>query len=180
MRDIERGVANPVYESRNPLRKMVYVMLFEREYYVHTHAVRGFTMLQRLELWRAAVDVIGRNLWLGVGTGDVDDALHARLAEIDSSLADSGKSTHNQYLAILAAFGVVGCVLLLVMFLRPLIARRSSHVTPLMLAWMLTVLISFLTEDTLDTLAGILFCTYFLAFRQQQCTNTTHSATASE
>ena len=165
--DVERGVANPVYLDHNPVRKMVYVMLFEREYYVHTHAVRGFTMLQRLELWRATLDVIQRHPWLGVGTGDVDDALHARLAETDSSLAGSGKSTHNQYLALLAAFGLLGCALLLFMFLRTLSAARRPRLSPLLLAWLLTVLLSFLTEDTLDTLAGILFCTYFLAFKPQ-------------
>lgn len=186
VRDIERGVANPVYEGHNPLRKMVYVMLFEREYYVHTHAVRGFTMLQRLELWQATLSVVREHPWSGVGTGDVDDALHARLAEMDSSLADTRKSTHNQYLAFLAAFGIVGCILLLALFRRPLTAPNSKlsgvhggtplptpELSTLMLAWVLTVLISFLTEDTLDTLPGILFCTYFLAFRTPQCTNTT-------
>lgn len=174
--DIEHGVANPVYLERNPVRKMVYVMLFEREYYVHTHAVRGFTMLQRLELWHATLDVIQRHPWFGVGTGDVDDSLHARLAETDSSLAGSGKSTHNQYLALVAAFGLVGAFLLLLLFLRSF----SAKLPPLILAWLLTVLLSFLTEDTLDTLAGILFCTYFLAFRTPQCTNTIPSATESE
>lgn len=200
---IERGVANPVYESHNPLRKMVYVMLFEREYYVHTHAVQGFTMLQRLELWTATLGVVRDHPWFGVGTGDVDDALHARLAVMDSSLADTHKSTHNQYLAILAAFGIVGVILLLVLFRRPLISLRSPLST-LMLTWILTLLISFLTEDTLDTLPGILFCTYFLAFRDTtrriddqpqgdsqgtsspnntnspSCINTTPSATESE
>lgn len=166
--DVERGVANPVYVNGNPLRKMVYVMLFEREYRNHTHAVRGFTMLQRLELWRATLDVIGQHPWFGVGTGDVKDALHARLAEMESCLADSGKSTHNQYLTLLAAFGIVGGVLLLIVFVRPFVGRRALRPKPLMLAWGLTVLISFLTEDTLATLAGILFCTWFLAFRRRR------------
>ena len=202
--DIERGVANPVYVGGNPLRKMVYVMLFEREYYIHTHAVRGFTMLQRLELWRATLAVIADNPWFGVGTGDVDDALHARLAVMDSSLADTHKSTHNEYLAFLAAFGIVGVLLLLVLLYRPLTNSRTP-LSALYLAWLLTILISFLTEDTLDTLAGILFCTYFLFCRDrgclvrdrqrhdkgqgapcsnnttsQQCTSTTPSATESE
>ena len=44
-------------------------------------------------------------------------------------------------------------------------AKRGKKITPLMLAWLLTILISMLTEDTLDTLAGIMFCTWFLAFR---------------
>jgi len=162
--DVERGVANPVYENGNPLRKMVYVILFEYEHFTHTHAVQGFSMLQRFELWQATLDVIGDNLWFGVGTGDADGALHARLAEMDSCLADTTKSTHNQYLSLLATFGIVGFVLLLFLFLRPLF-RRSSRLTPLMLAWLLTILISFLTEDTLNTLAGILFCTFFLILR---------------
>ena len=162
--EVERGVANPVYSSRNLIRKMVYVMLFEREYYVHTHAVSGFTMLQRFELWRATAHVIADHRWSGVGTGDVDAELHAELHAMGSELADTRKRSHNQYLSLLAAYGVLGFVLLAVFFLRPLFGGRSLRITPLMLAWLLTVLISFLTEDTLDTLAGILFCTWFLAF----------------
>ena len=177
--DIERGVANPVYLSHNPLRKMVYVMLFEREYYVHTHAVRGFTMLQRFELWRATFQVIADHRWIGAGTGDVDAELHTRLRAMQSSLADTQKRSHNQYLSLLAAFGVLGFSFLLFMFLRPLSASRTP-LSAFLLAWLLTVLISFLTEDTLDTLAGILFCTYFLAFRSPSCTNTIPSATESE
>ena len=179
VRDIERGVANPVYESGNPIRKMVYVILFEREYYVHTHAVRGFTMLQRLELWRATFQVIADHRWIGTGTGDVDAELHAELRAMQSSLADTQKRSHNQYLSFLAAFGVVGFSFLLFMFLRPL-SSPHSPLSAFLLAWLLTILISFLTEDTLDTLAGILFCTFFLAFRTPQCTNTTPSVTESE
>lgn len=171
---VERGVANPVYEQAWPVRKMVYVMLLEREYYVHTHAVAGFTMLQRFELWRTTVDLIGDHPWIGVGTGDVDDELHARLAAFESELTGTTKRTHNQYLSLMAAVGLIGFVLVVVMFIRPLVSRHRQCLGPLMLAWLLVILISCLTEDTLDTLAGILFCTYFLPFRNQQCTNTTH------
>ena len=37
-----------------------------------------------------------------------------------------------------------------------------------MLAWLFTILISCFTEDTFGTLAGILFSTYFLAFRDDE------------
>lgn len=164
--DIERGVANPVYENGNPLKKMVYVMLLEREFYVHTHAVSGFTMLQRFELWDATLDVARRNLWFGVGTGDVGDELHAVLAQRHSELSGTSKMSHNQYLSILAAFGVVGFVVVLSLFLRA--APRLRRQSALMLAWLFTILISCLTEDTFGTLAGILFSTYFLAFRDDE------------
>jgi hypothetical protein len=68
-------------------------------------------------------------------------------------------------------------VFLLFMFLRPLknnqttLNIRHSFVA---LAWLLTILISCLTEDTLATLAGILFCTWFLAFRQTRHTDHQH------
>lgn len=162
--DVEQGVANPVYHSHNPLRKMVYVMLLEHEFHRHTNVVSGFTMLQRLELWGASIDVIREHPWFGVGTGDVDDQIDLQLVRRQSDLAGSGKRSHNQYLGLLAAFGVVGFLLLAVMFVRPL--RKSKALrSPLMLAWLLTLLISMLTEDTLDTLAGQLLCTWFLTFR---------------
>ena len=47
----------------------------------------------------------------------------------------------------------------------PLRRFRSAMSGTLMLPWLLTILISMVTEDTLATLAGILFCTFFLAFR---------------
>lgn len=158
---VERGVANPVYEGRNPLRKMVYVLLLEREFYVHTHAVAGFTVLQRFELWRATWRVIQRHPVFGVGTGDAVDEMHQELVEMDSELAGTTKKSHNQYLLLAAMVGLVGLALTALMFLRAW--RKPS---PLMLAWIITILISCLTEDTLGTLAGILLCTWFLALRK--------------
>ena len=170
---VERGVANPVYESGDPLRKMVYVMLLEREFYVHTHAVAGFTMLQRFELWRATWNVVCEHPWIGVGTGDAVDAMHAELEAMDSELVGTTKKSHNEYLSLLAMLGFIGFGLIVVMFVRPLFFKHSTLNTQrstLIIAWAMAILISFLTEDTLDTLAGILFCTWFLAVRQTKNT----------
>lgn len=169
VRAVERGVENPVYESGNPLRKMVYVMLFERENWVHTGTVSGFTMLQRFELWRATWKVIKENPLVGVGTGDAVDAMHAELEEMDSELIGTTKRTHNEYLSLVAMVGFLGVAVLAVMFLRAVVRpkhlkNKTKHLA-LIVAWLIVVLVSFLTEDTLDTLAGILFCTWFLAFR---------------
>lgn len=172
---VERGVANPVYEEGNQLRKMVYVLLFEREYYVHTNAVKGFTLIQRLELWGATLDVIGQHPWLGAGTGDAIDEMHLCLELSGSELSGTNKHTHNQYLTLLAMTGGVGFAIVAFFAARAIVGSRSKRQSSerrrrpsaLMLAWALAAAISFLTEDTLDTLAGILFCTWFLAFRRQ-------------
>lgn len=170
IKSVENGVANPVYEDGNVLRKMVYTMMFEREFYVHTHAVAGFTMLQRLEMWRAAAHVIKHHPWFGVGTGDVVGAMDEYLTDNDSELSGRRMNCHSQYLGIMAALGIVGFALVLILFLRtmlPLRRFRRAMSGTLMLPWLLTILISMVTEDTLATLAGILFCTYFLAFRNK-------------
>ena len=165
---VENGVANPVYEDGNVMRKMVYTMLLEREYYVHMHSVAGFTLLQRLEMWRAATHVIGEHPWFGVGTGDVVDAMDEYLTANDSELAGHRMNCHNQYLGIMAAVGIIGFIVVLSLVLRtvfPLRKFRRAMSGTLMLPWLLTILISMVTEDTLATLAGILFCTFFLAVR---------------
>lgn len=168
---IENGVANPVYEDGNIFRRMVYTMLMEREFYVHTHAVAGFTMLQRMEMWRAATHVIKEHTWFGVGTGDVVGAMDDYLTANDSELAGHRMNCHSQYLGVVAALGIVGFVLVLLLVLRtllPLRRLRRAMSGTLMLPWLLTILISMVTEDTLATLAGILFCTFFLAFRNKE------------
>lgn len=182
---VERGVANHVYEGGNPLRKMIYVMLLEREFYVHTHAVAGFTMLQRIELWEATLKVIAEQPWFGVGTGDVVDAMQSYLAADKSELSGRGMRSHNEYLGLTAAIGIVGMLLILILVARALSRHGKKRMPPLMLAWVLIIFISMLTEDTVDTLAGILFCTWFLPFRRHnaktpQCTNTTHCPMASK
>ena len=71
---------------------------------------------------------------------------------------------------IMAALGIVGFVLVLLLVLRamfPLHRFRRAVSGTLMLPWLLTILISMVSEDTLATLAGILFCTFFLAFRNK-------------
>lgn len=176
LESVERGVANPVYESRNPVRKMVYTLMLEREFYRHTRAVSGFTMLQRMEMWHASATVVRDNMWFGVGTGDAVDALQQWLVDNDSELVGRRMSSHNQYLGLLVALGIVGFALVMVAFGRACPALRRQ--SPLLVAWFLTIVISMFTEDTLDTLAGILFCTYFLAYRDNTCTNTTHCPTA--
>ena len=98
-----------------------------------------------------------------MGTGDVQPALHRQLELRNSVLANKNAGVHNQYLSLLAAFGLVGALVLAVFFTRAMV--KTKRWPPVGAAWLLTILISFLTECTLGTLAGILFCTYFLAFR---------------
>lgn len=166
--EIAQGVANPVYRHGFMPKRMLYVMLFEYESYRCYHAVEGFTMLQRIALWECAWKVFLSQPLIGTGTGDLQDEMHRVFVDEDSPLQEYNKHPHNQYLTLLAMFGVLGFAIVAFFFLRAL--RKPS--SPLMLAWLTMILLSFLTENTLDTLAGIMVCTWFLPFRGMPKTNT--------
>lgn len=157
---IAKGIANPVYEKRLSLQRMVYVMCFEYENYRCYHSVRNFTMLQRFELWKNGWKVFLRSPLVGVGTGDVVDKCHLELVKSRSELAGTSKHTHNQYLTLLITFGLLGFVLITWAFVRAFRRQRLLHITPFLVITLIT-LISFLTEDTLETLAGAMFVVVF-------------------
>lgn len=158
---IEKGIANPVYLKAGP-RKMIYVLCYEYENYRCYHSVSNFSMLQRIELWRNGLGVWLRHPLLGVGTGDVPDACQARLEANHSALAESHMHTHSQYINFLLAFGLVGFVAIAYFFVRAIVATRSCR-RILFTALLCIVLISFVSEDTLETLAGITFTALFLS-----------------
>lgn len=163
MEEVAHGVPNPVYAHGNPLRRMVHVMLFEYENYRCYNAVAGFTMLQRLELWKTGWRVVLQHPWVGTGSGDLADAMERELQATNSPLQGHGMYPHNQYLTWLAMFGQLGAALLTFLFARALPALRGQ--STLTLAWTLTLTLSCLTESTLGTLAGCLLCCWFMAFR---------------
>jgi len=160
IRAIEQGIANPVYVNGGPIRKMFYVTLFEVESYRRTGAVKGFSLIERLLLWKNAWCVFLDNPLFGVGTGDVVDVCHSRLQQIHSPLADTNKHAHSQYLSFLVAFGLVGTLLIIVAFVIAIRRGRLMRL-PLFAAMIIIVLVSFIAEDTLETLAGCVFSVLF-------------------
>lgn len=165
---IERGVANPVYLKRVSLRRMCYVMCFEYESWRCYGSVVDFTVLQRLELWRAGWEVFKRHWLIGTGTGDVVNECHKQLCEMGSPLAGTTKHTHSQYLTLLITFGVVGFVVLSAGFVRAALRRRGRGTAPVTVALVVMVLVSFITEDTLETLAGCLFAVFPLLMMMER------------
>ena len=179
--EIGRGIANPVYAHGSPFKKMLYVALFEYENYRCYRAVEGFTMLQRLELWRCASGVIAKHPLFGTGVGDLHDEMHTQFVAMDSPMLKNELFPHNEYLTLIAMFGFAGFALIAFFFLRAwhhtrkqsdnnllsthslALPRTPSH-SLLKTLWLVTILLSFLTENTLDSLPGVLFCTWFLAF----------------
>ena len=141
-----------------PMKKMCYVLLFEYENWRVYGSIQNSSVLERIELWCGAWRVFCDNPLFGVGTGDGVDALHEQLRAEGSQIADTQKHAHNQYLSFLVSFGLVGFLLIAIVFA---IAFRKIQLKdmPAFIAIVIILLLSCISEDTLETLAGCVLCT---------------------
>jgi len=110
----------------------------------------------RILMWRTSMDLIKENPFLGVGTGDVKDALLQRNIEkgyID--VAERNMNAHNQFLNSFVAIGLLGALFLLCFFLIPFIFSpiHESFIYRLII---FALFASLLAESFLETQAGII------------------------
>ncbi len=130
---------------------------FEIGNYLDGGSPDGNSVTMRFESSKAALHVLktkGPKVFLmGVGTGDIYDSLNKTYIETESKLSEKfWKRTHNQYLAWWVGCGIVGLALWLVALYGSWINQGAIS----RLAWWI-VTISCLTEDTLETQAGVTF-----------------------
>lgn len=114
----------------------------------------------RTEIWKTSVKILVQHPF-GVGTGDVKDVLveHYMNSGLDYA-AEKELNAHNQFLQIALATGVLGLLVLLVMIFYPLYyAIKNKHI--IYIVFLGLIIINFLTEAMLETLAGVVFFAFF-------------------
>jgi len=157
---IEKGIANVYYLNHTPVENRIHRTLYEFENYRKNGIANGFSLAMRLEFWESAFKIVKKNPFIGVGTGDIKDAFQNQYIEDQSSLEDQyRRRAHNQYITIFATFGIIGFLVFLIYLIAPLIylkAYRSAY-----LCFWLIAALSFLSEDTLETQAGVTFFAFF-------------------
>jgi hypothetical protein len=174
IQNVESGITNYKYAHASALRKRLKGFFTEYQSYIHGANPSGNTMLMRFEFWKAAVYIIQRNPVLGVGTGDAPKAFQRAYYRTETQLSPEWRlRSHNQFLAITVSFGIVGLAVFLLSIFYPLISlRKNLH--PLYFMFLAIALVSFLTEDTLESQAGVSFYAYFntlflwLAYRSEE------------
>jgi O-antigen ligase len=116
----------------------------------------------RIAIWKIASKIIAKNTLLGVGTGDVKDAL---ISEYDKQTVDEFTikklNAHNQYLQTFIALGLAGILVLLILLC---IITYFTWVNKMYDGTLLTLIIAFnmLFESMLETQAGVVFIAFFL------------------
>lgn len=168
---IEKGVANVEYLNKFSFRPRIYSMIWEYDSYRRGGNPGGHTLMQRMEFWKASVGIITDNFWFGVGTGDVQQAFDRQYKEMDSPLKPELRwRAHNQFLAIFIAFGLFGFLwFVFTLIYPPLKTGRIKDF--LYTVFFAIILLSMMTEDTLETQAGatlFAFMNAFLLFNRKE------------
>jgi len=158
---IENGVANYLYNEKNPIEARLMQVVWEIHDYINDGNPSGHSFAQRFEYWKTSIAIIKDHPIIGVGTGDVPSAFVDKYNETESYLTSEWRlRAHNQYLSIGVGFGLVGFLWFILALFHPVIAmiRKRSF---LFITFFMIASISMLTEDTLETQAGVTFFTLF-------------------
>jgi len=135
--------------------------LFAYHVYSNTGYASGYSFFQRMVYWQAALNIIEENFLFGVGTGDVKVAFRKVYASGEYNLNEKyWLRAHNQFLTFFVAFGVFGLAYFVFFFAEAFRLNRKSY---LAFAIVLLTFLSCLTEDTLETQAGVAFFGFFVA-----------------
>jgi len=158
---VERSVCNVRFLTSNSLSNRVYQIVWEISSYFKGAIPNGHSLTMRFEFWRAAVNIIKENPIFGVGVGDVNNAMVERYDIMNSPLDAWWKlRAHNQYLSIAVASGIIGLLFFLIVLIYPFFVNIRSH-RYLYIVFFIISTVSMMTEDLLETQAGVTFFIFF-------------------
>lgn len=161
IKNIENGNTNYRYHINSGLSAKWRELVWEYKKYMRKENPSGHTFTMRLEFWKTASYIIYEHPYFGVGTGDIQDSFNEMYIKTNSKLDAIWRlRCHNQYLAIGVAFGFVGLLIFAFYLLYPaIVLRKQLHY--LYWPFFLIALLSFITEDTLETQSGVTFFVFF-------------------
>lgn len=156
IRDVENGATNYLFGSTPSIEKRIYETFWEmHNYLINNDNPSGNSTAQRLEYWRTGTTLALNNPLIGVGRGDLVDEMKNTYVLRKSKLAkEYYEKPHNQFITIFAAYGLIGLVVFLFVLYHILSISSKSYIS---LAFALIVMLSMLTEDTLETQTGVSF-----------------------
>jgi len=106
--------------------------------------------------------IINNNLITGVGTGDIQDEFDNYYRQDQSELKSQYRvRTHNQYLTFFITLGIFGFIWFLYATIYPLLL--FSRINLILFVSQMVLLLSFLTEDTLETQPGVTLYAFIIA-----------------
>ena len=168
IRNIENGIANYNYIENPGFKTRIMKVMVAYANYKRSGDANGSSVFQRVEYIKASFGIIKDNPVFGVGTGIIK--VFADYYEDTGSKLKSEYRlrSHNQYLAIMVAFGAVGLVWFLFSMIYPLLADNKNR-NYLYMVFLFIIMLSMFTDDTLETQVGATLFAYFNSFLVFAC-----------
>ena len=164
IRNVELGIANYHYSKKINLNSRIYKILWEYQSFKFDKNPGGHSLLQRFEFWKASIGIIKNHFWLGVGTGDMDDAFQNQYKEMNTNLnPEFWNRAHNQFFAIFIAFGIFGFLWFIFTLVYPSM-KMKLFFDYRYFVFFVIIILSMLVEDTLETQMGVTLYAFFNAF----------------
>lgn len=151
---IEYGVANYKFMEGKGIETRIHTTFWELRKWKEGRSDYESSLTMRFFTWESTKQIIKRNLWTGVGLGDVEDVLkleYGKSIKVDPSKM---KRTHNQYLSVAVALGFVGLMVFVFLFLYPLSLYQGAYKYLYIISGLILFL-SMMWEDTIETQAGV-------------------------
>lgn len=160
--NVKNGISNYLNAS-NDLMSRLYLLMFEIDGYFSGANINGNSLAQRIEYWKTSKEIVSENFLFGQGTGDVPGAFEKKYEHNTVLTEQFQLRSHNQYLSTFIALGFIGVLLFILTFIIPLqfaIKRRNYFY----FVFACITLMSFLSEDTLETQDGVYLVAFFNSF----------------
>lgn len=163
VRAIESGIANVRSINGFNIKTQIYNYIIAYRNYRYRGDPNSGSLVQRLEYWRTSWLIFRDHPVAGVGTGDLPAAFEKQYEAMHSPLKpEFRRRSHNQYLSTLVAFGVLGFAwYMLVLIYAPV--RLKGFRRYYFLVYYIIIMISMITEDTLESQEGATFFAFFIS-----------------
>lgn len=159
---IEQGYTNCRYADGIGIAERVDQLLWAFEEYSWHQNANNSSTLQRWVYLEVGWSIFKEHVLFGVGTGDVINAYRESYSIDDHGLEVQFQGiSHNQFLTIAIALGVVGFGFFLFALIYPLYLYRHDY---LYVAFFILVIVSFLTDNTFDRQSGVTLFAFFNSF----------------
>jgi len=163
IRNIENGINRYDYQKLPGPRAQIEEFIAGLQRYIEQNDPNSGSMVQRLEYWRTSLLIIRQNPLIGVGTGDLPKAFENQYSSMKTNLASQFRlRSHNQYLSITVAFGIIGLAWFMFVMFYPGMKTRNFNNYFYLVFWIIFML-SMLTEDTIESQEGVTFYVFFTA-----------------
>ncbi len=158
---IEKGIANYNYVEHPGLHSRLLTLIKGWQVYKKTGNAGGNSIFQRYEFLKAALILVKRNFWTGVGTGDLIEALGEQYRLMHSGIGKYyGFIAHNQYIDVFVSFGVFGFLYFLFALVYPPLKTHSFN-DYFFVVFYAIMLLSMFSDDTLQTHSGLTLFVFF-------------------